>query len=146
MRKLRHTEVSTHQGQDSNPCCLAPEWNYSSRWWLCPSPLHGPWAPWGQRLPTFFTATPPVPSPEEIWGAELCILPKVIHLLRGRAGLQPRPTLFWSPCNFHHSLKLPGLLGEEHLGAALQKLKCLEKKGCIWVALTLSPMKDGNIF
>lgn len=32
-----------------------------------------------------------------------------------------------SPCNFHHALKLPAL-GKEHLGVALQKLKCLKKR------------------
>lgn len=95
---------------------------------LRPSSLHWPLSSKSAECISFIsTATTLVPSPVERWSSAF----KVCMYLAQRHSVIKRQskmsTQEQSPCNFHHALKLP-VLGQEHLGVALQKLKCLKKR------------------
>lgn len=69
-----------------------------------------------------------IPSAQLSRKLRLCF--QVMYLAQSHSAIKGQSkmsTQDQSPCNFHHAVKLP-VLGEEHLGVALQKLKCLKKK------------------
>lgn len=102
---------------------MTPHWGHDS----CPRSLHG--AASSSRAEAVSTvastATALVPSPGGRGALQVVQLARVIQLLRGGAGLKhcvPKPT------QFPARLEAPWSTGEEHLGEALQKFKCLTKE------------------
>lgn len=126
------------QSQDSNLCSLArvctPAYtffhlscNYSLRWWpvFVISPLGHELHEAGTIYFFSLITVSLAPNPVQSWGAASYAPCPVI---KRESRMSTQDPSFQSPCNFHHSLKLPGPLEEEHLGIALQKFKCSEKK------------------
>ena len=97
---------------------------------LCPSSLQWPMS--SMRAETIYIFIHCyIPSAQPFRKLRLCKLyvscPKSFTYQEAEQDLNPAP-VFQCPRNFHYALKLPGLLGEEHLGGAPQKFKCLKKK------------------